>query len=63
MQFLLHHKNIFESFAFTTEGLVVLFNEYEIAAGALGALSGTISWDVLAEIIDSSSPAGKFLNP
>ena len=56
-------ESIFDSFAFTTEGLVVLFNEYEIAAGALGALSGTISWDVLAEIIDPSGPAGKFLNP
>lgn len=56
-------ESIFESFAFTTEGLVVLFNEYEIAAGVLGALSGTISWDVLAEIIDPSGPAGKFLSP
>tara|TARA_B100000902_G_scaffold38581_1_gene45947 strand:- start:1126 stop:2076 length:951 start_codon:yes stop_codon:yes gene_type:complete len=56
-------ESIFESFAFTTEGLVVLFNEYEIGPGVLGALSGTISWDVLAEIIDPSSPAGKFLSP
>ncbi len=52
---------VFEDFALSNEGLIVLFDEYDIAPGVFGSLSGTIPWNNLVEIIDPNGPVGKFL--